>query len=78
MRYLLVAVLILTLAAPAVLANKDSVKAVKGKQITATTTPVKAGELSRQTEKREKENVQYRIVTLLGGKLSARVAIPAR
>ena len=78
MRYLLVAVLILTLAAPAVLAGKDAVKAVKGKQITATTAPVKAGELSKQTEKKERENVQYRIVTLLGGKLSARVPIHTR
>ncbi len=83
MRYLLVAVLILSLAAPAVMAGKGAVKVVEGKSISSPNTgTAKVVQLSKNVEKKDERqntgNVQYRIVTLRGGKLSARVALPAR
>jgi len=79
MRYLLVAVLILSLAAPAVLAGKDTVKAVKGKSIAAPDGAVKTVQPVKNVEKQDhKENVRYMIVTLRGGKLSARVPVDPR
>ncbi|MCU0610224.1 MAG: hypothetical protein MUE60_00355 [Candidatus Eisenbacteria bacterium] len=63
MRYFVVALLILSLAAPAVLAAKPA----KGQTFQA----AKVGEKAHGP----KEGVQYRIVTLLGGKLSARVPV---
>ncbi len=63
MRYLVVALLILGLAAPAVLAAKPA----KGTTFQTAKAPEKG--------KDSKEEVQYRIVTLCGGKLSARVPV---
>jgi len=63
MRYLVVALLILSLAAPAVLAAKPA----KGQTFQAAKTPEKG--------KTPRDDSQYRIVTLCGGKLSARVPI---
>jgi hypothetical protein len=74
MRYLLVAVLILSLAAPAVLAGKDAVKAVKGKSIAAPNATAKTVQPVKNVEK--KENGRWMIVTLRGGKLSAHVRVP--
>lgn len=76
MRYLLVAVLILSLAAPAVLAGKDAVKAVKGKSIAAPSATAKTVQPVKNTEK--KDNGRWMIVTLRGGKLSAHVRVDPR
>ena len=79
MRYLLTAVLVLCLAAPAVFAGKDVVKVVKGKGIAAPAAG-SSPNLKAPTEVKhdQRTNVQYRTVTLLGGKLTARVAVQVR
>ncbi len=74
MRYLLTAVLVLVLAAPAVFAGKDVVKVIKGKGMSAPTASAQV----KAPATAKKNNVQYRTVTLLGGKLTARVAVPVR
>ena len=79
MRYLLVAVLVLALVAPAVLAGKDAVKAVKGKSIAAPNATAKTVQPAKNIEKKERqENVRYMVVTLRGGKLSAHVPVDVR
>jgi hypothetical protein len=79
MRYLLTAVLVLCLAAPAVFAGKDVVKVVKGKGIAAPAAEA-SQDLKAPTNVRtnQRSNVQYRTVTLLGGKLTAHVAVQVR
>jgi len=64
MRYLVVALLILSLAAPAVLAAKPA----KGQTF-------QAAKMSDKGQTPSRDSTQYRIVTLCGGKLSARVPI---
>ena len=63
MRYVVVALLILSLAAPAVLAAKPA----KGKTFQAAKTPERG--------KTPKEGVQYRVISICGGKIAARVPI---
>jgi hypothetical protein len=78
MRYLLTAVLVLCLAAPAVFAGKDVVKVVKGKGIAAPAAGAQDLKAPTSVRTNQKTNVQYRTVTLLGGKLTARVAVQVR
>lgn len=70
MRYVVVALLILTLAAPAVLAAKPS----KGQALQPSKMPQK-NQVQNEKVKGQTDDSQYQIVTLLGGKFSARVPI---